>query len=100
MTTLDPNITGRRPHDRAQRKRKTKKKPLRSKAEFLAKAGGPAPSLSVPEAGAKYLGLGRNASYTAAENGQIPTIEIKIGKRVIKRVPVRAMERLLDKAAD
>jgi hypothetical protein len=47
--------------------------------------------LDVPEAGAK-LGLGRNASYAAAKRGEIPTI--RIGR--LLRVPVRAMERLLD----
>jgi hypothetical protein len=45
----------------------------------------------VPEAGAQ-LGLGRNASYAAAKIGVIPTI--KIGK--LLRVPIRALEQLLD----
>ena len=49
--------------------------------------------LKVPEAGAK-LGLGRNASYAAAKRGDIPTI--RIGR--LLRVPVRAMERLLDQS--
>jgi hypothetical protein len=49
-------------------------------------------TLSVPEAGKKYFGLGRNASYWAAERGDIPTI--RVGK--LLRVPVRAMERMLD----
>jgi hypothetical protein len=31
--------------------------------------------LSIPEAGA-MIGLGRNASYEAAKNGQIPTLEM------------------------
>jgi excisionase family DNA binding protein len=51
-------------------------------------------TLSVPEAGAKYFGIGKNASYAAAERGEIPTI--KVGK--LLRVPVRAMERMLDEA--
>jgi Helix-turn-helix domain len=50
--------------------------------------------LDVPEAGAK-LGLGRNASYAAAKRGDIPTI--KIGR--LLRVPVRALELMLDKAS-
>ena len=50
--------------------------------------------MSVPEAGRKYFGLGRNASYQAATNGTIPVI--RVGK--LLRVPVRAMERLLDEA--
>jgi excisionase family DNA binding protein len=52
-------------------------------------------TISVPEAGKKYLNLGRNASYAAAERGEIPTI--KVGR--LLRVPVRAMERLLDNVA-
>jgi ribosomal protein S14 len=51
-------------------------------------------TLSVPEAGARYFGLSRNGSYEAAARGQLPTI--RIGR--LLRVPVRAMERLLDQA--
>jgi len=47
----------------------------------------------VPEAGRKYFGLSRNASYAAAARGDIPTI--KIGK--LLRVPVRAIEQMLDR---
>ena len=52
-------------------------------------------TISVPEAGRLYFGLGRNASYAAATRGDIPTI--CIGR--LKRVPVRAMEARLDKAS-
>jgi hypothetical protein len=52
-------------------------------------------TISVPEAGRKYFGLARDASYAAARRGQIPTI--RLGR--VLRVPVRAMERLLDQAA-
>jgi len=52
-------------------------------------------TLTVPEAGWRYLGLSRNSSYAAAERGEIPTI--RVGR--LLRVPVRAMERLLDQAA-
>jgi hypothetical protein len=51
-------------------------------------------TLSVPEAGKKYFGLSRDGSYGAAERGEIPTI--RVGR--LLRVPVRAMERLLDTA--
>jgi hypothetical protein len=51
-------------------------------------------TLSVPEAGRKYFNLGRNSSYSAAERGDLPTV--RIGK--ILRVPVRALERMLDAA--
>jgi hypothetical protein len=49
-------------------------------------------TLSVPEAGKKYFNLGRNASYAAAERGDIPTV--RIGK--ILRSPVRSLEAMLD----
>lgn len=51
-------------------------------------------TLSVPEAGRRYFGLARNASYDAARRGEIPVI--RIGSRL--RVPVIALERMLDKA--
>ena len=52
-------------------------------------------TLTVPEAGRRYFGLSRNGSYAAADRGEIPTI--KIGR--LLRVPVRAMEALLDRSA-
>jgi hypothetical protein len=51
-------------------------------------------TISVPEAGARYYGLSRNGSYAAAARGEIPTVQV--GR--LKRVPVRAMERKLDRA--
>jgi hypothetical protein len=51
-------------------------------------------TISVPEAGWRYFGLSRNGSYLAAARGDIPTI--RIGR--LLRVPVRAMERVLDAA--
>jgi excisionase family DNA binding protein len=51
-------------------------------------------TISVVEAGRKYFGLSRGASYQAAERGEIPTI--KIGR--LLRVPVRALEKMLDNA--
>jgi hypothetical protein len=53
-------------------------------------------TMTVPEAGKRYFGLSRNASYDAAMRGDIPTI--KIGK--LLRVPVRSMERILDRAGN
>ena len=53
-------------------------------------------TMSVPEAGRRYFGLSRNGSYDAAARGDIPTI--KIGR--LLRVPVRLMERMLDRAGD
>ena len=47
-------------------------------------------TMSIPEAGRKFFGLGRNGSYTAVKLGLIPTV--KAGKR-LRRVPVRVMER-------
>jgi hypothetical protein len=49
-------------------------------------------TMSVPEAGRQYFGLGRNASYDAAKRGQLPTI--KIGR--ILRVPIVALDRMLE----
>lgn len=51
-------------------------------------------TLSVPEAGRLYFGLGKNASYEAARRGDIPSI--RIGGRI--RVPVVALERMLEEA--
>jgi len=48
-------------------------------------------TISVPEAGRRYFSLGRNASYAAAERGDLPVV--KIGR--ILRVPVRALEQML-----
>ncbi len=52
-------------------------------------------TMTVPEAGKKYFDLGREGSYRAAARGDIPTI--RIGR--LLRVPVAAMERLLDTAS-
>ena len=52
-------------------------------------------TISVPEAGKRYFGLCRNAAYDAAARGEIPTI--KIGR--LLRVPVRALEQMLDGAS-
>jgi excisionase family DNA binding protein len=49
-------------------------------------------TVSVPVTGKTYLGIGKNASYRAAERGDIPTI--RVGR--LLRVPVRAMERKLE----
>jgi hypothetical protein len=48
--------------------------------------------MDVPTAGWRYFGLRRQAAYDAAKRGDIPTI--RIGK--LLRVPIAAMDRLLD----
>jgi excisionase family DNA binding protein len=53
-------------------------------------------TLTVPEAGKRYFGLSRNGAYDAAARGEIPTI--RIGR--LLRVPVRALERMLDQSSD
>ena len=53
-------------------------------------------TISVPEAGRRYFNLSRGGSYEAAKRGEIPTI--RIGRLI--RVPVRALERMLDKAVE
>ena len=55
----------------------------------------PLKTLSVPEAGELYFGLSRKSSYNAAARGEIPTI--RIGRKL--RVPVIALERMLEDAA-
>jgi excisionase family DNA binding protein len=49
-------------------------------------------TMTVPDAGKEYFGLSRNASYAAAERGEIPTI--RIGR--LLRVPIRALEEMLN----
>jgi hypothetical protein len=51
-------------------------------------------TISVPEAGRRYFDMSRGSAYEAAHRGDIPTI--KIGR--LLRVPVRALERMLDNA--
>jgi hypothetical protein len=53
-------------------------------------------TMSVPAAGKKYFGLSRNGAYDAAARGDIPTI--RIGR--LLRVPVRALERMLERAGE
>jgi Helix-turn-helix domain len=53
-------------------------------------------TISVPEAGRRYFDLSRDGSYQAARRGEIPTI--RIGR--LLRVPVIALERMLDKASE
>ena len=48
-------------------------------------------TISVPEAGREYFGIGRDASYEAARRGDIPAI--RVGRLI--RVPVEAMERMM-----
>jgi hypothetical protein len=53
-------------------------------------------TMTVPEAGKRYLGLSRNGSYNAAAAGIIPVV--RVGK--LLRVPVAAMDRLVGRAPD
>jgi hypothetical protein len=48
-------------------------------------------TMSIPEAGKRYFGLGRNGSYDAARRGELPTVNI--GR--LKRVLVRPLEQKL-----
>jgi hypothetical protein len=70
----------------AKRKRPARKKEKKEKVRWSHDW-----TMSVPDAGKKYLGLGRNASYEAAGKGQIPTITVN----KTMRVPVPLMERML-----
>jgi hypothetical protein len=51
-------------------------------------------TLSVPEAGRRYFGLGVGGSSNAAHRGEIPVIQL--GHKL--RVPVVALERMLAEA--
>ena len=51
-------------------------------------------TMSVPEAGKLYFGLGRDGAYEAAKRGDIPVI--RIGRRL--RVSVPALEKMLEDA--
>jgi len=51
-------------------------------------------TISVPQAGRKYFAISRGAAYEAAKRGDIPTV--KVGR--LLRVPVRALEAMLDNA--
>jgi len=51
-------------------------------------------TISVSEAGDRYFGMSRGASYEAAKRGDIPTV--RVGR--LLRVPVRALEAMLDNA--
>lgn len=55
------------------------------------------PSMSIPEAGRYFLGLGRDASYEAARRGVL--VVIKAGPRS-QRVPTAAMLRKMERAGD
>jgi hypothetical protein len=51
-------------------------------------------TLTVPDAGRIYFSLSRAASYAAASRGDLPVL--RLGKRKLLRVPVAALERMLD----
>jgi hypothetical protein len=51
-------------------------------------------TMTVPEAGRRFLGLSKNASYDAAKRGDIPTL--RVGR--LLRVPIHLMHRKLNRA--
>ncbi len=53
-------------------------------------------TISVPEAGRHYFGIGKRASYEAAARGEIPTI--RIGRTL--RVSIVALERILERGSN
>jgi len=72
VTTLRPEITGRK------RQVRSTKKPLSDRLTF-----------TVPEAG-RLLGLGRNAAYEAAKRGDIPIL--RIGRLLlVPKIPLHRM---------
>jgi ribosomal protein S14 len=103
MSTINPEVTGRRvPGRRGHRPRRrdngeTIERPDSESSrnrDQMRRRRQEALTCSIPEAGARYFGLGRNASYEAAARGEIPTV--KVGK--LMRVPIRLMEKILDEA--
>src|SRR5262245_30671467 len=72
--------------------------PIHTKEANMSKKslGGRPLTISVPEAGKRYFGLCRNAAYDAAARGDLPVI--RIGR--LLRVPVRALERMLERASE
>jgi hypothetical protein len=72
----EPTATPRRGRSRKQRKRHKKK--IASLADLIAQGQS---AVSVPEAG-HCFGLGRNASYKAAKDGEIPTMNFGKLKKV------------------
>jgi hypothetical protein len=95
MTTLDPGVTGRRSGGRTRKivRGQKARAPPKAPPQAPLKVSPEAPlTMSVPEAGRKYFGLSKNASYDAVARGDIPVV--RVGK--LLRVPVRAMERILD----
>jgi hypothetical protein len=85
------------PHDEPHQRQDTRRKRLKRRSRLTVS---PLPAdektISVPEAGRRYFGLGRNASYDAARRGEIPTIQI--GRML--RSPIVALERMLERAGD
>lgn len=78
MAAARPETTSRKPHDRGQQ------------AERLV--------YTIPEAG-RLLGLSRNASYAAAQRGDIPTIQI--GRLLlVPKVPFHRMLELTVEASE
>ena len=59
-----------------------------TKEQRRARLGDPL-TMDVPDAGYKYYGLGRSASYAAADAGLIPTK--RVGK--LRRVTIALMDR-------
>ena len=51
-------------------------------------------TMSVPAAALKYFGIGRKAAYHLAATGALPTV--RLGRTL--RVPVRALEKMLNEA--
>ena len=105
MDTINPEVTGQHararggPKGRSRQGRRGKKGPKReqdsenSRTQMHLRRQS-SETMSFPEAGAHYYGLGRNASYEAVKSGLIPTIQV--GKKLL-RVPRRLMEARMSK---
>lgn len=68
-------------------------------AQPIAALHGLPPTLPVPEAGRQFLGIGRDASYLAADRGELPTIRVG-RRRLVVTAKLLAMLGLADAEAD
>jgi hypothetical protein len=71
----------------------------KGKAEMEARLGKPV-TMSIPEGGWKYFGIGRMASYAAAKRGDLEVMEVGGLKRVITAAMDAKMARLTDVALE
>jgi hypothetical protein len=93
MTTIDPDVTGRRQQG-AARKGRPKKKTKGVKKHEPPEGS---PFMTIPAFGKKFFGLSKNGSYDAAERGDFGEL-YEVGRR--KFVVVPALQAKIKAAAE